>query len=222
MVRCRKNRFRDFTYAWTQIVRDDVLSGQLWTTILQTSTGRAHMVRGSDGKVCGKRLRNAAGYFDRPSDAGGDAGRCVVSAWASTSNPAEKLPTIAVVVARPVRYRISLLDEQASPGCTQAYHPRLSFRFPIPTTTISATFGSTRRRSASLQQARATWQAGVVNGHVFPITFTLYFNSRGFVTDWAAEGTVRNLFSKASYIASGTYQNVKQLDASPITGWPPH
>jgi hypothetical protein len=210
--------FLRFTYVWAQLVRNEVLSGQLWSTILQTSTGRAHMVRGSDGKIWDN-------IFDmRPDLLIGHPKPAVTSGDASFSlgvdiDPAEKLPTIAVVTARPVRYAVSLLDEAQTPGCTQAYHLGL-----VP---ISNPDRNNLRDlwvdTATFQvcKARASWQAGQVDGRVFPITFTLYFNSRGFVTDWAAEGAVRNLFSKASYIASGFYQNVKQLDASPIAGWPP-
>ena len=210
--------FLRFTYAWTQIVRNDVLSGQLWSTVLQTSTGRARMVRGSDGKiwddVFDMRPDLLIGHPKPPAKPGDASFSLGVDV-----DPAEKLPTIAVVVTRPVRYTVSLLDEGASPGCTRAYHLGL-----VPTSNPDR--NNLRdlwvdKATFQVCKARAAWQAGTVNGRVFPITFTLYFNARGFVTDWAAEGTMRNLFSKASYIASGTYQNLKQFDASPIAGWPP-
>jgi hypothetical protein len=206
-----------FTYAWTQIVHGNVLSGQLWTTALQTSTGQAHMVRGSDGKVWNNvfdmrpDLLIAHPVPAAPNDTSFHLGIDV--------DPAEKLPTIAVVVARPVHYRISLADELTSPGCARAYHLTL-----VP---ISNPDRNNLRDlwvdEATFQicKARAVWQAGTVNGRTFPITFTLYFNARGFVTDWAAQGSVGTLFAKASYIASGMYVNVKQVDTSPVAGWPP-
>jgi hypothetical protein len=212
-----EKHFLQFTYAWTQVVNGNASSGALWNITLQTSTGSAHMVRGSDGKVADEA------FAMRPDLLTGHPTPAATPADASFQlgldvDPAEKLRTIAVVVARPIHYRVTLLDEQTTPGCTQVYHLGLvPISDPVHYNLRELWVDTSTFRAC---KALAVWKAGVANGRIFPITFALYFSENGFVTNWTAEGTMGSPFSKAHYVASGSYENLKQLDASPIAGWP--
>jgi hypothetical protein len=209
--------FLAFSYEWTQVVDDNVHSGSAWTMTLQTSTGNAHMVNLSGGKVLDEPFSMRPDLLiAHPAPAATPAASAF--SLGVDVDSAEKLPTIAVVVARPIHYQVTLVNHEAVRGCADAYHLKL-----VPTTdpdrnnlrelwVDTATFQACK--------ALAAWKAGVVNGHIFPITFAVYFDERGFVTSWTAEGTMGKFLAKAHYAASGSYDDLRQLDASPIAGWP--
>ena len=209
--------FLQFAYAWTQVVNGNVPSGSLWNITLQTSTGTAHMVRVSDGKVADEPFAMRPDLLlAHPTPARTPAASAF--SLGTDVDPGEKLPTIAVVVARPIHYRITLLDQQPTEGCAPAYHLGLVPISDPDRNNLREMWVDTS--TFQVCKALAVWKAGVANGHIFPITFALHFDQSGFVASWSADGTMGKFLTKAHYVASGSYENLKQFDTSPIEGWP--
>jgi hypothetical protein len=210
--------YLQFAYDWWQITNDSTRTRAYWNITLQTSTGVAHMVRQSDGKVVDEPfvmrpdvLLSHPAPSTSPNPTEFQLGVDV--------DPAEKLPTIAVVVARAVHYDVTLIGlARAAPGCTRAYHLKLVPNSHRERDNLRELWVDTS--SFRVCKAVAIWNGGVVNGKVFPVTFTLVFDSNGLISTWSADGSVGPKGEQAHYIASGSYENPKHFNASPIDGWP--
>ena len=208
--------FLQFSYDW-QVTQNDVRADGNWSMTLQSSTGIAHMVQRSDGKVIDEPfLMRPDLLIAHPAPAATPPASAFV--LGTDVDPAEKLPTIAVVVARAIRYDVTLIGRGTAPGCAGAYHLGLVPITDPERNNLRELWVDTS--TFRVCRAIAIWKAGVADGHIFPVTFTLFFDRNGFISTWSAEGAVGQARAQTRYVASGAYEDVKQLDASPISGWP--
>jgi hypothetical protein len=209
--------YLQFAYDWWQITNDSVRTRAYWNITLQTSTGMARMVRQSDGKVIEEPfvmrpdvLLSHPAPITSPSPTDFQLGVDV--------DPGERLPTIATVVARDARYVVTLIGMSRAPGCAQAYDLKLVPKSHRERDNLRELWVDTS--SFRVCKAVAIWNGGVVNGKIFPVTFSLSFDLNGLISTWSADGSVGPKGEQAHYIASGSYENLRHFNSSPVADWP--